>query len=89
MKNVRTGIKLLLQAARQGDAPAQRELYELFRSGSPPEVRPNEEQATKWLLKLAENGDAEAQRLAGWAYARGEGGSTRTAGVVEQGRCQW
>ena len=60
-----------LQAAKQGDAPAQYNLGLMYTQGQG--VRQDYVEAVKWYRKAAEQGDAVAQYNLGLKYADGIG----------------
>lgn len=61
----------LLYYAKEGDAPAQRELGRLYAEGTG--VPKDETEAVRWYRLAAGQGDAEAQFLLGVCYAKGLG----------------
>jgi uncharacterized protein len=60
----------LLARAKAGDAQAQLELGKFYRNNGKPEEL---QQAAQWYLRSAEQGNAEAQLLLGFAYLAGVG----------------
>jgi len=69
--------RLYRKAAEQGNASAQCQLADIYRSSKQynwfPNVAQDHVEAVKWYRKAAERGDARAQSELGGAYANGRG----------------
>ena len=70
-QNYDKAMEYFLKAARQGYAPAQASLGEMYRGGLG--VNKDYGEAFKWYLKAAESGMPESQYNVGYMYYYGEG----------------
>ena len=71
-KNQQLGIKLVKEAAAEGDVPAEYSLGLIYRDGEG--VEQDFIEARRWMTKAALQDDVLAQVYLGEMYARGEGG---------------
>ena len=70
-KDYRTAFAGYKKLAEQGNAGAQFNLGQMYRSGEG--VPKDEQQAVVWYRKAAEQGNASAQFLLGFIYGKGQG----------------
>lgn len=69
-QDIPKGVKLLINAAKQGHLNAQKRLAIIYEGGING-ISPNLEESIKWLTKAAEQGDSFSQCQLGIRYANG------------------
>lgn len=70
-KDSTEAVKWFRKASEQGDADAQKELGDMYRSGEG--VTKDINEAAKWYHKSAEQGNGDAQYILGSLYSKGDG----------------